>query len=168
MTEPETRRRTHGDWDGTGRDHTPQKSGWQRIAACLGTGADRRNNLRILAWTFAWAVGYTVAAQALKRNLGGFDLEVGTWRAWGVAMAPNLLAVGVVLAYFRFLRMADELVRLIQLQALALGFGVTFFFLLAWELFEVAGAPTLDPSDAAMVPAFTWMIGSVYFGWRYR
>ena len=113
-------------------------------------------------------VVYTVAAQALRRNLGGFDLEAGLWRSWMVAAAPNAVAVGVLFAYLRFLRMTDELVRLVQLQALAVGFGVTFFFLMAWELFETVGAPGLDPSEAVLVPIAAWMLGSLYFNRKYR
>ena len=85
-----------------------------------------------------------------------------------LSVVPGVLAVVLLFSYLRFLRMTDELTRLIHLQALAVGFIAVVFLLLHWELFEAAGAPAMDPSDAAMVPIFAFCFGLVAIGWRYR
>ena len=112
-------------------------------------------------------LSFTAAAQTLKGNLSGLGLEVEGSAAWVVAVLPNVLAVGVLLAYLRFLRMADELTRLIQLQGLAVGFGALFFLSMGWELLEAAGAPPLDDAQR-VVPIFAMGLGTLYFSWRYR
>jgi hypothetical protein len=152
-------------------------STWAWLCSGISTPADRRNQLTFLALLFAWMVAYTVAALALKGRLG-FDLGLGgdggdlparaVITGWVVALLPNVLLMGAVVAYLRFLRMADELTRLVQMQGLAVGWGVTVVFLLNWELFEVVGAPALDPSDALLVPIFAWVLGQAYAAWRYR
>ncbi len=156
------------DRDATDVYQTRRASPSEWLASCVGTAADRRNQVRFVAWSFAWMLGFTAAAQTLKGNLSGLGLEVDGWAAWVVAVLPNVLAVGTVLAYVRFLRMADELTRLVQLQGLAVGWGATVVFLLNWELLEAAGAPSLDAGDALMVPIFGWAFGQLYFGRRYR
>ena len=49
-----------------------------------------------------------------------------------------------------------------------MGWGATVVFLLNGELLEAAGAPSLDASDALLVPMFGWAFGQLYVGWRYR
>ena len=87
--------------------------------------------------------------------------------AWVMAVFPNVVAVGMLLAYLRFLRMADELTRLIQLQGLAVGFGAWIFSAMAWKAFEAAGA-TFPDDVLFMVPILAMSIGTLYFAWRYR
>ena len=113
-------------------------------------------------------VAFTAALQTLKGNLRVLGLEVGGSAAWVLAVLPNVLAAGALLAYLRFLRMADELTRLIQLQALAVGFGAWLFYYMAWELLEGAGAPPLGNDAPIVVPAFAMAFGQLYFAWRYR
>ncbi len=168
MSDETERRGERQDRDAADVYETRQANLSAWLASCVGTAADRRNQARFVAWSFAWMLGFTAAAQTLKGNLSGLGLEVEGTKAWVVAVLPNVLAVGTVLAYVRFLRMADELTRLVQLQGLAVGWGATVVFLLNWELIEAAGAPSLDAGDALMVPIFAWAFGQLYFGWRYR
>jgi hypothetical protein len=84
---------------------------------------------------------------------------------WVVAALPCLAAVLVLIAYARFLAEADELQRLIQLQALALGFGGTLFVAAGWKLFARAGAPPADLGDLVMAMALFYSLGSL-LGWR--
>jgi len=134
--------------------------------ACGGTPIDRRNNWRIVAWTLAWAVGLTVASFTLKGRI--FHVAAGSLSSWVLALVPVVLFVGVLAAYLRFLRQTDELQRLIQLQALAVGFGAGILLLMHWELFELVGLPQMDPSDAAMVPIFAYVLSAASLAWRYR
>jgi hypothetical protein len=149
--------------------------GGQTGLVCLighgfGTAADRRNQIRFIIWTFVWMLGYTLAAQAIKHDWGGLGLQSGAWlwRRTIMALLPNVLAVGAVGAYVRFLRMADELTRLVQLQGMAVGFAASVLLLLNWDLLETAGAPAMDPSDALLVPVFAWVVGQIVSALRYR
>lgn len=140
---------------------------WGWLANCLGTPADRRNQRVFLVWTVLWMLGLTAAAQTLKGNLSGLGVEVQGPMVWVVAVLPNVLALGVLLSYLRLLRMADELTRLIQVQGLAVGFGAWFFYIMAWQGFEAAGATPPNDWDL-LVGVLGMAVGQVYAAWRYR
>jgi hypothetical protein len=106
-----------------------------------------------------WVTG----AQGPDPSRGGRESQGLDLRA-----CPVVLFIGLLRAYLRFVRGTDELQRLIQLQALAVGFGAGILLLVHWELFEFLGAPGMDPSDAVMVPIFAWIFSQLYLGWRYR
>ncbi len=144
------------------------RGSWQ---ACLrngfGTAADRRNQVRFLLWMLAWMVAFTIAAQTLRGNLTGLGLEVSGRAAWVVAILPNVLAVGVFLSYLRYLRMADELTRHIQILGLAVGFGVWFFLSMSWKLLVFAGGKPLSSDWALLIPIIAMAFGQLYFSRRY-
>jgi hypothetical protein len=102
----------------------------------------------------------TAGSLLIKREV----LPVGAVR-WTVAALPCVAAVLVLAAYARFLREADELQRLIQLEALALGFGGAFFAVMGYQLFERLGALTLDAGDLGIVMALLYSLGGL-LGWR--
>lgn len=135
-----------------------QGRSWTRCGGT--TPRDRRNQLRVL-WTMAvWAVCFVAGSLLIEREV----LPVGAGR-WTVAALPCLAAVLVLVAYPRFLREADELQRLVQLEALALGFGGAFFAFMGYPLFERLGAPTLDVGDLGVVMAILYSLGGL-LGWR--
>lgn len=132
-------------------------------ACILGTTqTDRRNNLRFMVWCFLWAVAF-VGAGLAQRQLG-LDGAV----AWIVAFLPALPAIGALAAYLRFLREADEMVRAIQLQALAWGFGAGVVVVIGVQLPEYPGAPVLRASNVLLAMMTTWMIAQFVTAWRYR
>lgn len=167
MTDEPKRSDEREGLDAPNLDETQPTSRWAWLANGIGTAADRRNQALFLAWTFAWMLSFTLAAQTLKGNLSGLGLEVEGSAVWVVAVLPNVLAVGTLLAYLRFLRMTDELARLIQLQGLAVGFGALFFLSMCWELLEAAGAPPLGDAQL-VVPLFAMGLGTLFLSWRYR
>ena len=115
---------------------------------------DRRNLNLANVWMLIWLACFGGATWLIK---GGLIAEgvVG----WVVAALPTVVATGAILAYGRYLREADELQRKIQLQALALGFGVGLFFGFGYPLFELLGAPTASISDVSVVIAFFYFVG---------
>jgi len=147
----------------TTRDDAPRKRLWDTIKACSGTELDRRNQYRFTAWTFAWALSYVAASWALKA-----DLDLATPLVWLLVAAPNVIAVVAVFAYLRFLRMADELLRKIQLEGLALGFAAGVVFITGYQLLEAAGASQLQTDDIVLVMIFSWMAGQFHGMWHYR
>ena len=142
---------------------TERQSWWEMIKSCSGTEADRRNQYRFLAWLLAWAVSFLAATWALRSDLG---LEGPA--AWTIAIGPDVLGICALLAYLHFLRMADELLRKIQLEGLALGFGAGVIFAMSYQLLERAGAPQLRVSDTVVVMMVGWAVGQLLGLRRYR
>lgn len=85
--------------------------------------------------------------------------------AWALAIVTIVLIALAVRSYMVFLRDADELLRKIQLEALALSFGAAAIFMLGWRLLERLGAPKLDVDDPFLVMAVVWGLGQ-WFGFR--
>lgn len=136
---------------------------WQTICAGSGTAADRRNQYRFVAWTFAWALTFVVASWALKNHRDAMGAG-----GWALALLPNIFAIGALLAYMKFLRNADELLRRIQLEGLAIGFGAGIIFAIGYQLLERAGAPVLAMEDVMLVLCGGWVAGQLIATWRYR
>ena len=129
---------------------------------CLTSPHGRRNEVRLAAFCLLWALGFAGAMWLLTRGL----LPAGPI-AWAVAALPSLAAVFVVLAFVRFLREADELQRLIQLQGLALGFGGGFFAIFGYSLFEQVGAASAGIDIVTVMPVL-YAIGVLMGARRYR
>ena len=133
-------------------------------ARCMGTTPRDRRNLRQLMWLYlTWAILFTGVSQLIKRDL----LPAGAV-PWVVAALPSIVGIFVLVAYGRFLREADELQRVIHLEALALGFGGGWIAICGYRIFERLGAPTADIADATVALAIFYAIGMVRGSWRYR
>lgn len=118
------------------------------------TESDRRNLNRANLWLALWLVSFAAATFMIK----GEVISTGI-TSWIVAAVPLVVGLGAMLAYGRYIRQADELQRRIQVQALALGFGVAFFFGFGYRLLEKVGAPAADISDVSIVMAFFYFVG---------
>jgi cbb3-type cytochrome oxidase subunit 1 len=136
---------------------------WQAIVSCSGTAADRRNQYRFVAWLSGWAVTFLAATWLLET----YD-DLGRAVAWSVAVVPNLFAVAALFAYLRFLREADELVRRIQLEGLAFGFGAGVIFAMAYFTLKRLGVPQLTGDQMVFVMMMAWVTGQLAATWRYR
>ena len=133
------------------------------IACADTTPRDRRNQYRFLGAIFVWAVIFVAASFVLKREL----LAPGP-AAWLLAALPIAIGVAVVLAFARYLSQADELQRVIQLQALALGFGAGWVAMSGYPLLVELGAPAFDPGDYTLVMIVFYVIGYLHGLRRYR
>lgn len=119
------------------------------------TESDRRNLNRANVWLALWLVAFAGSTFLIK----GVGATGSGPAGWIVAAMPIAVGLGAMLAYGRYLRQADELQRRIQLQALALGFGVAFFFGFGYRLLEKVGAPIADISDVSIVMTFFYFVG---------
>lgn len=103
-----------------------------------GRGRDRRNRRRTTLWALAWALSYLVVSLGMKRD----------WWPLGVTVAgvvvTAVLGAATLLAYRRFLGQTDELRRKIEVEALALAFGVGAIGGLSYWLLAASGAAPLD------------------------
>jgi hypothetical protein len=87
---------------------------------------------------------------------------------WLMAALPLLIGAVALWFWLRYLREADELQRRIQLNAVAFGFGVTFFWITSYSALIAAGAPTLE-QNLHMAPGVgAFMLALLYGRWQYR
>ncbi len=131
---------------------TPVKGfGW----TCSGllTPRDAANLRRFNAWNIGLALffaGSTLAIAAdLVPNPIGFVLV-------GLTL---VLGIGAIRRYVLFLREADELLRKIQLEAIAIAFGGGIVLMLGWGLLEQLGLPRIEGSLFAAAMLIAWGIG---------
>jgi hypothetical protein len=144
-------------------DRVSEGSWWRAVRECSGTREDQRNQYWFVAATLVWAVTFVGARMLFKHSP-----DLAGPAAWLVAGVPVVFSVVALLVYLRFLRMADELVRRIQLEGLALGVGAGVVFAMGWSSLELAGAPKADVGDAASVMMIAWSVGTVLAMRRYR
>ena len=134
------------------------------LARCgLSTKSGRRAELLLAGVTLLWALLYTGATFLITSEL----LPSGPI-PWLVGAVPTFAAVLVLFQYTRFLREADELQRLIQLQALALGFGGGFFVICSYSTFVHLGAPDVDDAIIVTVMPLLYVAGILIGTRRYR
>ena len=103
------------------------------LGPCSGTQRDRRNQLRVTLWALVWGISFVAVAQGIRRE----------WLPLAAALAgvigSALLGIATVLAHRRYLRETDELRRKIEVEALALAFGVGLVGGLTYWLLVVSG-----------------------------
>lgn len=131
------------------------------VNPCHTTERDRRNQRRVIAWSLAWTLCWVTGALAIDN---------GWWddAAAGVAAAVLSVPLGValLLAYWRFLREADELRRKIEVEALALAFGVGLVGGIAyWLLGESGIVAEAEILHVLVLMIFTHSLG-ILIGFR--
>ena len=138
-----------------------EKTWWERIACPVElTARDRYNQKILLVWTFAWAASWVGATFLITRVL-----ETPGTISVVIALLPNVLGIATVGTYMKFLRETEELQRKVQLDALALGFGVGMVAMVGLELLGRTGLFEGDPSDALIFMVTAYSLG-VTLGWR--
>jgi hypothetical protein len=130
--------------------------------SCSGPERDRLNQRRVTHWALTWALGFVAVTAAIVR-----DWLPSAWITITAVAVLALLGFATLLAYRRFLREADELRRKIELEALALAFGVGVIGGLSYWLLEQSG---LAPTDESVVVVVVGMMlthpVAVWLGFR--
>jgi hypothetical protein len=112
----------------------------------------------------AWFAAAMISFFSMTIVLSEKWLEAG-------ALAYALTAITIVFmimaawSYVVFLRNADELLRKIQVEALAFSFAAGAVFMMGWRLCERLGAHRLDVDDPFLVMVIVWGLGQ-YAGFR--
>ncbi len=102
------------------------------------TPKDFRNSVVLGGTIIAWALASAGSLLLLDR----FESLVPDGPiSWAIASLPTVLGVALVVVFTRYLRETDELQRTLQLQAVAIAFGGTYFAFAAYGAFEPLGAP---------------------------
>ena len=138
-----------------------KRSLWRSVVDYgIGSESDRRNQRWFVALLVAWALSFRGATWALRPG----TLQSPT--SWLVAAAPVVLGLVAVFLYMRMLRGMDELMRRVQLEGSALGFGVGVVFVAGYGLLELAGAPGWGNQPLAVM-LFAWTAGQMLAIRRY-
>ena len=127
---------------------------------CWETGRDARNMLHFAGW-FVLTVFSREAVNFTELQVG-----VPAVLAWGLALAPALPAFLAVMAYRKFLREADEMIRHIHITGLAVGCGAAFFVSMALQVPLSYGDPfPYKDVLAAAVVHKTLVFMAMIVGW---
>jgi hypothetical protein len=125
----------------TAKESTARESysWWQ--AFCGGaTPVDAHNNRRLAVATVGWVICFLTSLMVMER-FGDDSLAISS-----AALAVAALSwIPVVLTYLRFLRETDELTRLIQMQAMAVGFALGLLIVLLGRFIERVASFLPDP-----------------------
>ena len=122
---------------------------------------DRKNQRRIIGLSLLWIVPFLAAEFAFESGLIEGDLL-----ALAVTTVITLLGIRVLFGYQKFLRDADELMRKIQLDALALAFGVGIVAGFSFQVLESAGVVTDTRANSLIMIMIITYMGSVIAGQR--
>ena len=139
------------------------KTLWETIVCGPGTAQDKKNQYRFILFTLFWAICFIGASFVFKQ-----DYDLSTPVAYAIALVPTAAGICALLAYMKFLREADEMIRKMQFEGLAFGFGIGVIFTLCYQVFESAGAPHLEIDDAAFVMMMGWIAGQILAFRRYQ
>ena len=138
-----------------------EKTWWERFSCPVElTARDRHNQRMLMVWSVAWASTWVEATFLIERVL-----ETPGVVSIVTALAPNVLGIATLLAYMKFLRETEELQRKVQLDALALGFGIGIVAMVGLELLGRTGLLAGSPSDALIFMVAAYSLG-VTLGWR--
>lgn len=113
----------------------------------------RRLTRQQTLWSLACALSYVAATWLLRME--------GPHAAWIDALlvtVPILLAFATLYSFLLVLRSADEMIRKIQLEAMAVGFGVMIFVGLGYTLLEAAGAAPLNLNYLVSAGVVSWAV----------
>ncbi len=92
--------------------------GWLNVLKWEGMRKiDRQNEKRVNAFAFLWAL--CLIGAALLVAWPGLP----NWLGWALAIVPAIFGVLTMRAYLKLLREMDELLRQMQFEAMAVGFG---------------------------------------------
>jgi hypothetical protein len=118
---------------------------------------DRDSQRVIVGWTLAWILPFLGVNLALSSDWIKNDAL-----AVVATIGVTGLGVGALLAFHRFLSNADELMRKIQLDALALTVGIGFVSAFSYTLLERAGIiADAEVMTLIVVMAGTYIVGVV-------
>ena len=129
--------------------------------ADLITENDARNLSRFNRWVLLAGLFFVGGMALIVRA------HVNPFIGWLLVIATAATALMSIAAYIRFIATADELLRKIQLDGLAIGFGGGTAFMLVYRLCERLGAPKLDVSDPLAVMMLCWAAGQWLSARRY-
>ena len=137
---------------------------WQAALLIRGMTATDQRNIRVFStWSFVTALGF--AAVILAHS---YVPQLDGTLAWMLAMIPVVLSVATLRVFLRLLREADEFMRKVQLEGIAVGFGAGTIFCVGYFTLELFGAPEVPMIVATLPMMFGWAVGAFLVASRHR
>jgi hypothetical protein len=132
---------------------------------CDTTERDRRNQRRVVVWGLLWMGSWLAVQIAVRLEW----LAIG-FPATAAAVVSSLLSLGLFRAEWRFVVEADELRRKVELDALALAFGVGLVAgHVYWLVEQTTGwESATDLLEVLMLMLVTYSLGVIVGLRRYR
>ncbi len=117
---------------------------WKQLCGFDGTPNDRRNMRIVNLSCIVWVVVFLVSLK-LMETYGDDSLAISS----AALVAAALAWVPVVWAYLRYLRQADELMRMVHVQAMAVAFSVGFCLVMLHRFLDRVASLMPQPTVAA-------------------
>ena len=127
------------------------------------TPRDAKNMGRFLLWLVAAMLAYLAASTAVRHRA-----TLPRLVPWVLLVTAAVLALAAVWRYVIYLRQADEMVRKIEIEALAVGFGAGAVLSLLAPLVATLGLAWLDQYAVAAAMMLSWAAASGLGNLRYR
>ena len=128
------------------------------------TARSRKNSIRIILWSLAWAVSMVVADKAELYEWYSSDLI-----SIAAIILNGLIGVGLIFTFIRFLKDLDDLQRKIQLDALAISMGVALVGGFSYSLLVTWGfIIDEEVSDITLLMVVAYMVAIIAGQVRYR
>lgn len=135
---------------------TPTHSDYDRRAI--------RDNLALVGWVFAWMAALVFSDKAALH--GWWSAE---WINWLSIAITTGLGLWVIFRYLRLLRGMDELQRRIQLNALAIGLGVSLVGSVTYSLLVTWGyVVDEEVTDIIVLMCVSYSLAAIAGTVRYR
>lgn len=135
---------------------------WQLLNSTGAHGEQLRRELGYGKWCLLWGITFLLSDFLLE---GEIIEEPLAWLFPSLAVAVSLV---VFYKYYQFLAGADELTRKIQVEGIAIGFGVGILLTMALESFADLGVPQLEANTIIVIMLFAWVGGQIWGHWKYR
>jgi uncharacterized protein YebE (UPF0316 family) len=84
-----------------------------------------------------------------------------------IALAPTIPLFIFILAIAKAIASLDELQRRIQIEAIAIGFGLTVLVSSTIGLLGLTGFPQPDWIFVSVIMVFSWLVGKLWTRWKY-
>ena len=126
---------------------------------------------QLISKTYSREFHTAMIAYAVLFLVSVFLIKHGSPSAWWripLALTPMIPIIFAVRAFLRFFHRIDELQKRIQLEALALSFGVTCVVAFSYGLLEYAGFPLVSWSWIPPFMMALWSFGVCITSRRYQ
>jgi hypothetical protein len=85
-----------------------------------------------------------------------------------IAFAPAIPGLFFFVFMADAISRLDELQRRIQVEAIAIGFGISLLLTMVYGLLGLAGLPQASWLYVSFIMIFSWLVGKLWIRWKYR
>lgn len=135
------------------------------IHDCHSPNHSRKHRRKILGWAFAWALSFVGIFL-------GYRVEVldQSWMLWTGALLSLLFGMGMIRSYLTYLHHADEMIRKIEIDAMATAFGAGLVGGVGYWILQRTGEVAYQDTFniCLMLMCFTYMVSVIWGYTRYQ